>query len=824
MRVPEHVPTSRSAPRRKREVRALVGGLALLTMMLVPEGDVTGAASSIPPHVVTTSSSSLGYQHPAQDKVAYLHDGSLLIGFFNGSTGVVDQVRNPGSSAQSVAQVQTIAGDEVTFYTLAGATSTDIWIQAGAELVGSAPLEQIRHGTYDGTSFTWDSATSIPGTISPGRQDPSVTWSGKWLIATWWDDTNLSDSDNLFMNWTADRTGQSGWLTTVIHMTATDSNITQPNIRHSAKLGATVLVYGTHYRDLYRVLLDSRTDPSLGNWTAETVLDSGYDDSEAGYGGPQVAIDEASGNIHVFRAVINAGGPTWHGVTYWLGRPDAAPMATGHVTWNSRLIIDGAASTDPPDIAGAIDASGKVFVFWVTSASSGALKYATLVSPYITASSITTLSTLGSQPRYPHVPAQSPLNRGYVPLVYQSGTGSPYSIVLDTTIAAAGGDTTPPTVPTGLVANASTSTQQVNLSWNASTDNVGVTGYTVYRNDSALGAVSGTTLAYTDNTVASLTSYSYAVDAFDGGGNHSTQSTPASVTTPDWTPPSVPAGVTATAASPTEIDLSWSAATDNVGVAGYDVYRDTALLVTLGPAALTFTDTVVAGSTHAYTVDAFDAAGNHSAQSSAVTVTTPSTPPPAPKFVQANVVTGGSRATTMTVTLGPVAKGDLLVGMFGQYDANGQVGVTDNVNGAWTRSISTTWRGSAGTAGDIALYYSPTATYLQGSAAEYSGVAALNPLDQAVMGNGTSTTADSGLTPAVAAGELIYGGMVATNGAGTLTPGASQGVTFVKRGQSSSGTQGEEDIAGGAAGQQHAGFTFTASVRWFMVSAAFRAG
>jgi len=629
-------------------------------MMLVPEGDVTGAASSIPPHVVTTSSSSLGYQHPAQDKVAYLHDGSLLIGFFNGSTGVVDQVRNPGSSAQSVAQVQTIAGDEVTFYTLAGATSTDIWIQAGAELVGSAPLEQIRHGTYDGTSFTWDSATSIPGTISPGRQDPSVTWSGKWLIATWWDDTNLSDSDNLFMNWTADRTGQSGWLTTAIHMTATNSNITQPNIRHSAKLGATVLVYGTHYRDLYRVLLDSRTDPSLGNWTAETVLDSGYDDSEAGYGGPQVAIDEASGNIHVFRAVINAGGPTWHGVTYWLGRPDAAPMATGHVTWNSRLIIDGAASTDPPDIAGAIDASGKVFVFWVTSASSGALKYATLVSPYITASSVTTLSTLGSQPRYPHVPAQSPLNRGYVPLVYQSGTGSPYSIVLDTTIAAAGGDTTPPTVPTGLVANASTSTQQVNLSWNASTDNVGVTGYTVYRNGSALGAVSGTTLAYTDNTVASLTSYSYAVDAFDGGGNHSTQSTPASVTTPDWTPPSVPAGVIATAASPTEIDLSWNASTDNVAVTGYTVYRNGSSLTTTAASVTSFADTtVVASTTYSYTIDAFDAAGNHSTQSTAATATTAAAPdtqaPTVPAGVTASAGPPGEVDVSWTASTDNVA-------------------------------------------------------------------------------------------------------------------------------------------------------------------------
>jgi len=398
-------------------------------------------------------------------------------------------------------------------------------------------------------------------------------------------------------------------------------------------------------------------------------------------------------------------------------------------------------------------------------------------------------------------------------------------------------DWTPPTTPTGLAAKVATSSE-IDLTWNTSTDNVAVTGYTVYRNGAAVGTTAG--LTYADTGLGHGFTYTYTVDAFDAAGNHSVKSASASGTTSDDIAPSVPGNLAGSATSPTSVALSWNAATDNVGVTGYDVYRDTALLVTLGPAALSFTDTVVAGSTHTYTVDAFDAAGNHSAQSSAVTVTTPSTPPPAPKFVQANVVTGGSRVTTITVTLGPVAKGDLLVGMFGQYDANGQVGVTDNVNGAWTRSVSTTWRGSAGTAGDIALYYfpnsaaapagltitisAPTATYLQGSAAEYSGVAALNPLDQAVIGNGTSTTADSGLTPAVAAGELIYGGMVATNGAGTLTPGASQGVRFVKRGQSSSGTQGEEDIAGGAAGQQHAGFTFTASVRWFMVSAAFRAG
>ncbi len=107
--------------------------------------------------------------------------------------------------------------------------------------------------------------------------------------------------------------------------------------------------------------------------------------------------------------------------------------------------------------------------------------------------------------------------------------------------------------------------------------------------------------------------------------------------------------------------------------------------------------------------------------------------------------------------------------------------------------------------------------------ADYSGVAAVNPLDQAQVAKGTGTSADSGLTSAVGAGELVYGGFVGTNGAGALTAGSSQGVGFVERSQSSSGTQGEEDIVSSAAGTQHAGFTFATSVPWFMVCATFKA-
>ena len=85
--------------------------------------------------------------------------------------------------------------------------------------------------------------------------------------------------------------------------------------------------------------------------------------------------------------------------------------------------------------------------------------------------------------------------------------------------------------------------------------------------------------------------------------------------TVDSIAPSAPGSLSATAASASEIDLSWTAASDNLGVAGYDVYRDgaSAPVAVLGPSTRTYADTAVApSSTHSYTVDAFDAAGNHS--------------------------------------------------------------------------------------------------------------------------------------------------------------------------------------------------------------------
>jgi len=89
-------------------------------------------------------------------------------------------------------------------------------------------------------------------------------------------------------------------------------------------------------------------------------------------------------------------------------------------------------------------------------------------------------------------------------------------------------DTTPPTVPTGLTATA-VSSSQINVSWTASTDNVGVTGYNIYRDGTEIGT--STTTSYFDTGLTASTTYTYNVSAFDAAGNTSAQSASASATT-----------------------------------------------------------------------------------------------------------------------------------------------------------------------------------------------------------------------------------------------------------------------------------------------------
>jgi chitodextrinase len=188
-------------------------------------------------------------------------------------------------------------------------------------------------------------------------------------------------------------------------------------------------------------------------------------------------------------------------------------------------------------------------------------------------------------------------------------------------------DTTAPSTPTGLGA-AAASSSQINLSWTAATDNVGIAGYNVYRGGVLIAAL-GTVTTFQNTSLAVFTTYSYTVQAYDAAGNvsgHSSSASAATQAVPDTTAPSTPTGLSATATSSSQINLSWTAATDNVGVTGYNVYRGGALIASLG-AVTSFQNTGLAASTpYSYTVRALDAAGNLSAPSASAITSTPAAP------------------------------------------------------------------------------------------------------------------------------------------------------------------------------------------------------
>jgi chitodextrinase len=173
-------------------------------------------------------------------------------------------------------------------------------------------------------------------------------------------------------------------------------------------------------------------------------------------------------------------------------------------------------------------------------------------------------------------------------------------------------DTSPPTAPAGLVKTAATATS-LSVSWLASTDNVGVSGYNVYLNGVLKGMQA--TTSYSFSGLACGTTYTVGVEALDAAGNTSPRSTLSASTSAcaDTQAPSVPAALSVGSVTQTGMTLSWAASTDNVGVAGYDVYVNGAKDDTVTSTTDVLTD-YTCGTTYALGVVAFDTAGDHSSQ------------------------------------------------------------------------------------------------------------------------------------------------------------------------------------------------------------------
>jgi chitodextrinase len=181
-------------------------------------------------------------------------------------------------------------------------------------------------------------------------------------------------------------------------------------------------------------------------------------------------------------------------------------------------------------------------------------------------------------------------------------------------------DVTPPTTPTNLTVTSTTQTS-LGLWWSASSDDTGVTGYDVFVNGTRVDST--TSNAYTFGGLACGTAYTLGVEAYDAAGNHSGRATLDASTSAcsDTQPPSQPTNLAISAANQTSLGLSWTASTDNVGVAGYDLYLNGTRLGSTTGTSFTFAGLICATS-YTLGVEAFDAAGNHSTRASLVGSTT----------------------------------------------------------------------------------------------------------------------------------------------------------------------------------------------------------
>ncbi len=226
-----------------------------------------------------------------------------------------------------------------------------------------------------------------------------------------------------------------------------------------------------------------------------------------------------------------------------------------------------------------------------------------------------------------------------------AGLGQPYgnTSARSAPVSVTMGDVQAPTTPANLqVTNPTktvtnpdgstteTATNNARLVFDPSTDDSGtVTGYRVYRDGVLLPGASPTPnnngkLVYVDTKLTQASTYRYAVSAVDAAGNESPQTAPVAVTIS--TDNEAPVFVGNPTADVPDIHgkavvVSWAAATDNVGVTGYGIYRNGTRIAQVDGTTLTYRDANLPAGTYTYKVDAVDSAGNRSPRGSQTAAT-----------------------------------------------------------------------------------------------------------------------------------------------------------------------------------------------------------
>jgi fibronectin type 3 domain-containing protein len=324
-------------------------------------------------------------------------------------------------------------------------------------------------------------------------------------------------------------------------------------------------------------------------------------------------------------------------------------------------------------------------------------------------------------------------------------------------------DTQPPTAPASLTPSVVSGTQ-INLSWPAATDNVGVTGYRVERcqgtgctNFAQIAAQPGT--SYSDQGLSPSTPYSYRVRAVDAAANVGPYSPVATATTQAATPPSAPGNLVATAASTSQINLTWSASTTNVGIANYDVQRCqgsgcTNFASIASPTGTSFSDqSLPANTSYSYQVRAVDIVGDVGPFSAvATTVTLAPQPPTAPTNVVAAPVSGTAITVSWTASTSSVGIANYVVQRCQGAGCS---------NFATVASPTGTSFADSGLTTGTSYSYRVQALDAGGASSPFSNVASATPIPGLVAAYGFNE--GSGLVASDSSGTGNAGALVNTN-------------------------------------------------------------
>ena len=182
-------------------------------------------------------------------------------------------------------------------------------------------------------------------------------------------------------------------------------------------------------------------------------------------------------------------------------------------------------------------------------------------------------------------------------------------------------DNQAPTAST-LSSTAQTDTS-VSLSWTAATDDTAVTGYNIFK-DGNLETTLGSVQNYMVTGLSANTTFNFTITAVDAAGNESVASNTLAITTDLSNDNQAPTASTlsSSAQTNTSVSLSWTAATDDTGVAGYNIFKDGNLETTLGNVQNYMVTGLSANTTYNFTITAVDAAGNESVASNTLVITT----------------------------------------------------------------------------------------------------------------------------------------------------------------------------------------------------------